>query len=106
VSSMWRGDFASAERDLLAVGGQTFEVSINLGLLYGLQGRLDEAKAQYLKALAFDITSARAHAGIAEVFRKMGNESEAREAFRNARTLDDIFMRSVYGESGEIVGVP
>lgn len=81
------GPFEAALNDYVA--GQMFsaerpESRANLGGLFLARGRIDEAQAQFTKALALDKTFTPAAIQLAEISRARGDEAAAEAALRKA----------------------
>jgi len=97
------GDLASAERDYseaLSRGG-SFATHSSLGFVYYMQGRFDNARDQFLKAIELRPKSATTHWNIGDAYRHLGRQGDADKAYRDAIALfdEDIRVNSRDAES-------
>ena len=74
----------------------------NLGLCYYRLGQWAEAAAHFHKALALDVSYARAHFNLGLVYAKQGDDQAAADAFAQALELDPDHAQAHY-RRGEVL---
>jgi serine/threonine-protein kinase len=83
-------------RVALALRPGTSRVHTHLGYALRQQGRLEEAKAELLKAIQFDAKNAPAHHNLGTVLSDQGRLEEAKAEYLKAIALDAKFARAHY----------
>ncbi len=84
------GNYSQAESNFKAVGARCplcVDAFYNLGLLYNLQQRYNEAEQMLLRAVALDPKDARIHFELARVYKARGDLQAARAEFLRTQLL-------------------
>jgi len=86
-----RGDVEAGARYHKALGGVSWEIAFQLGLLYQDKGLLEEAAEQYREALRRKADCVEALINLGHVLQGLGRQEEARECWRTAvQTRPDV----------------
>jgi tetratricopeptide (TPR) repeat protein len=80
----------------IEVNGNNAEAHRQLGEIYFLQGRNDEALAEFSVAVWLDPTDARAHAGAGQVYGRSSRYADAIAALQRALALDATLREARY----------
>ena len=86
----------SAYARRIAVNPNSAEAHRQLGEIYILQGRHDEALGELLLAAWLDPKDARAHAGVGQVYARLLKYPDAIESLRRAVTIDPTLREARY----------
>jgi tetratricopeptide (TPR) repeat protein len=94
-----RGDVEAGARYHKALGGVSWEIAFQLGLLYQDQGKLEEAAAQYREAIERKADCVEALINLGHVMQRLGHPTEAREYWQKAVQMRPEVAAQYFGKA-------